>query len=231
MAENRPITPEKQLLNLIEDTKRANTPQTVSAPARLKRQGQGLLSLSALFGGLLGRISFVRRSTVKRLGSTKKRFDLGSLNKIIALITVLLAAYAIFDSVASSLALKRPPHFSPKQEKATASGAHAAQVSPLRASDYYASKVMSRDLFKGGRRVADPSSNQPAQEVTEDLSKDFTLVGISWSATPDAIIEDKAHQKTYFVKKGQAVGENARVEAIMKDRVILNISGQEFEIR
>ena len=45
------------------------------------------------------------------------------------------------------------------------------------------------------------------------------------------IIEDKAIQKTYFVKRGQTVGNNVKVEAVFKDKVVLSFDGQEFELR
>ena len=66
---------------------------------------------------------------------------------------------------------------------------------------------------------------------TAEAVKSLALVGISWSKDPDAIIEDKAHQRTFFVKRGQMVGDNIKVEAVFKDHVVLSLDGQEFELR
>ena len=65
MAENGPLTPEKQLLRLIEDSKAAKQGSSPQAAAKLK--GPGLLSFSALRGAIFGRISFLKRTTKKKI--------------------------------------------------------------------------------------------------------------------------------------------------------------------
>jgi hypothetical protein len=70
---------------------------------------------------------------------------------------------------------------------------------------------------------------QPAQDA--EAVQSLALVGISWSSNPDAIIEDKARQRTYFVKRGQEVGEGVKVEAIFKDHVVVTFEDREYELR
>jgi type II secretory pathway component PulC len=56
-------------------------------------------------------------------------------------------------------------------------------------------------------------------------------VGISWSADPDVMIEDGKTQRTIFLKKGQLVDNEIRVEAVFKDKVILSYKGEEIELK
>lgn len=59
--------------------------------------------------------------------------------------------------------------------------------------------------------------------------KDINLVGIISGENPQAIIEDKKTQKTYYVTKGQLIGE-FQVEDIQEGKIILNSQGQRFEL-
>ena len=45
-------------------------------------------------------------------------------------------------------------------------------------------------------------ANPPSQRITE-LIKNLRLVGISWSADPDVMIEDTNMQRTFFLKKAR----------------------------
>lgn len=59
--------------------------------------------------------------------------------------------------------------------------------------------------------------------------KDINLVGIISGENPQAIIEDKKTQKTYYVTKGQLIGE-FQVEDIQEGKIILSSQGQRFEL-
>ena len=67
------------------------------------------------------------------------------------------------------------------------------------------------------------------QEVIS-AAQNFKLVGISWSNDPDAMIEDTKAKKTFFVKRGQMVGE-FKVQAISRDKVILSYGQEEIELK
>lgn len=62
-----------------------------------------------------------------------------------------------------------------------------------------------------------------------DLIKDISLLGIITGDNPQAIIEDKKSQKTYYVNKGQIFGE-FRLEEIQEGKIILNYKGQRYEL-
>lgn len=101
----------------------------------------------------------------------------------------------------------------------------------LKKLEHYLERVNQRDIFRMGATdrpenaiEAGPSSK--AVEATQNLR----LVGISWSADPDAMVEDIKSLKTFFVKKGQVIGD-VKVEAITKDRVILRYGQEQIELR
>ncbi len=231
MAENGPLTPEKQLLRLIEDSKapkQGSSPQ--EAPAKLK--APGLLSFSALRGALFGRLSFFKRTTKKKIGSSKFSVNIIAINRVLTVAAACLLAYAVFDAIASAMGLHHPPNFAYRGEKNSSSAVTGA--SPLKESAYYLQKVTARDIFKEGPRPAEQTQEKKEEKPSiqdNEAVKSLSVVGISWSSNPDVIIEDKSKQKTYFVKRGQMVGENIKVEAVFKDHVVLSLDGQEFELR
>ncbi|MGE5309205.1 MAG: hypothetical protein ACM3OC_08980 [Deltaproteobacteria bacterium] len=110
------------------------------------------------------------------------------------------------------------------------SGGELKDKMVLRKTDYYLEKVKKRDIFKMG---AIPHQDQieagPSSKAVE-ATQNFKLVGISWSDDPDAMVEDIKTSKTWFVKKGQFIGE-VKVENITRDRVTLRYGQDLIEIK
>lgn len=74
----------------------------------------------------------------------------------------------------------------------------------------------------------------PPKEV-EDLTpqaNDLKLVGVIWSETPQAMIEQAKEGKTSLVSKGEGIGP-FRVKEILKDKVVLGLETgeQTWELR
>lgn len=69
----------------------------------------------------------------------------------------------------------------------------------------------------------------PENAKSSDPIKDLTLIGIMAGDNPQVIIEDKKTQKTYYLNKGQFVGE-FKVEDIQEGKVILVGFNQRFEL-
>ncbi len=103
----------------------------------------------------------------------------------------------------------------------------------LKNISYYSERISSRDIFKpaqGYQKEAEaPQAPIPAETSKE--AQNLSLVGISWSANPEAMIEDTETKRTFFVRKGQPVGSDGKVVMIFKDRVIINVKGKEFELK
>ncbi len=230
MADDKPVTPEQQLLKLIEESNKS--PKAPGAPAgRGAAKGPGF-SFSRLPGLIAGRLSFMRRGAGKRsAGGPKLSADIAAMNRVFAAAVGCLLVYVLFDAAASATNLRKPPNFAPPKDMKTAFTLEP--IEPMKESSYYLQKVSSRDIFREGRKQ-EAAPKAPAQNAvieTAEAVKNLALVGISWSSNPDAIIEDKAHQRTFFVKRGQMVGDDVKVEAIFKDHVVVTFEDHEYELR
>lgn len=228
MAAERPLTPEKQLLNLIESPKAKN-----AVPLGLSGVKQHSLSLLSP-GAWLGRFSFSRERFKKWLKDLKRhQLDVKALNKALSAGAAILALYFAGSSALGIINAKKMPVF-----KFAFSGRESAEViqegSFLKAGSYYLEKVRQRDIFQLGPKKAEESSEEPAQAgpsgEIQEATQHLRLVGISWSNDPDAMVEDTKALKTFFVKRGQMLGE-VRVQAIFKDKVVLSYRGEETELR
>ena len=179
MAEERPPTPEKQLLKLIEEGKSGEG----VTQAKLKRKGLGFLSLSALKGGFSGRFSFLRRSTQKRLSKKKALPDLASVNRVLAVATAAFFLYVVGDATASAINMRTATNFAFQKEK-TASFELLKLNSPLRDAGQYLEKVSARDIFRGAeqfdRKVEKRAAPAASAPKKESPLKNMALVGISW---------------------------------------------------
>ena len=102
-------------------------------------------------------------------------------------------------------------------------------VSALKVASYYLEKIRARDIFKIGSKKKEEEIKVPSSKII-DATQNLKLVGISWSGDPDAMIEDTKALRTFFVKRGQMIGE-VKVQAIFKDRVVLSYEGEELELR
>jgi hypothetical protein len=230
MAENKPLSAEQQLLKLIEESggKEAEPGRPASVPGKPRRPG---LTFGAMMSGLKGRFSFFKRTAKKKTATAKKRFtvNFAAVNSALAFLAVLLAFYVGSDAFLSWRRLKMTPKLNFQNEKTQTEA--PPKEAGLKDSAYYMNDVMERDIFKGGAIVKEEKKKETATADANEATKNLSLVGISWSANPDVIIEDKASSRTFFVKRGQMVGENVKVEAVYKDHVILSYEGEEFELR
>ena len=223
MAKTRPISPEKQLLKLIEESK--SNAAKIPSEAK-KRRGLSLFS----WGGWLGRVSFLKAVfKVWQKNIRPRQLDLKLINKFLAALILVITLYFMADFFSSLVNLKSTPNFEFSTQEG--SGAAGMDTPPLlNKAAYYLEKVRARDIFTmKPADIAEARLRLPTPRIIE-ASEHFRLVGISWSDDPDAIIEDAKMPRTFFVKKGQMVGE-FRVQAIFRDKVILSYQGEEIELK
>lgn len=222
MADNRRFSPERELLNLIEDGKKVSGGSSL----KIKRQSLSFITL----GGLKGRILFLKENFQKYFKA--KSIELATLNRLLVAVLFLLVLAMVTQIVFSSLEVKknlalafnverRQPLFEFKQD------------APLKSINYYLDKAKKRNIFNMGgvEIVAEPEDNKrEAQQKITSKVQDLRLVGISWSDNPDAMIEDGKLQKTFFVKNGDTINE-IKVEEIRKESILLSFAGEEFELK
>lgn len=92
--------------------------------------------------------------------------------------------------------------------------------------DYYLAKIKDRQIFN----VVKPQETaRPQSSADLNLIQDLTLVGVISGENPQVIIEDKKSQKTYYLTKGQSLGQ-FQIEDIQEGKAILSYEGQKFEL-
>jgi hypothetical protein len=222
MAKNEDfLTPEKQLLKLIEEpASKAN----IKAEAA-KRTSLGLFSL----GALKGRFSFFKQKFGKDIKSKNTyALDFSLLNTGLKSLLFILTLYFVINLIITPIRSKKLLNLEDNADK----NAQASSIQPiaslLRASSYYLEKVRARDIFKMA-----PKKQEDIKIVSSriiEATKSFKLVGIAWSDDPDVMIEEAVTKRTFFLKKGQMVN-NVKLEAVFKDKVILSYEGEEIELR
>ena len=226
MPENNSPTPERDLLRIIEEQGGGGQ---VAARGSMRR-GLSLFSL----GALKGRLSFLSI----RLGqvfSGGVKLEIGLINKLLLILAFVMTVFVSFDFVNSMLGLndqvseafkleKHVPRFAPRD------------ASPLKSPSFYLEKARKRDIFKmvsqakQEEEVQQEEAQKTSKKTVLAMTENLRLVGISWSDDPDVMIEDTKVNKTYFLKRGDSIGE-VNVSAILKDRVMLSYQGEEVELK
>lgn len=225
VKDNSGLSPEKRLLKLIEE------PNFQSAKGSAVRGSR--LTLFSI-GALRGRWIFARVKLASFLRSWGGPLDIKKINGILTLLGFVVAAYFVASFFSLATKFSAIPSFSFKTE-GSAKAEILKQVSQLKALDTYMEKVRSRDIFKIGAQPATEEVAKPDQSAQkaqrETVLNKYKLVGISWSDNPDAMIEDSEAKKTFFLKRGQVMSDGVKIQAIFKDKVVLNYAGAEVELR
>ncbi len=226
MATNESLTPEKQLLKLIENPKQASV-RVESA----KREGKKWFS----FPALKGRLDFWKGTSVKQWFSLK-RFSRSAhgverINVVLKVLIVVTAIYTGYSIFGMATGIKKAANLILTPDQMTAD--IAEPVVGLQNVSYYLEKIKGRNIFNPVQPESKTEEEKTAEEGVpeKDPFKDCTLVGIAWSDDPEAMIEDENLNRTFFMKRGQTLANGVRVVTIFKDKVILSYKGKEFELR
>lgn len=191
-----------------------------------KQPAKSPLGTASAFGSF-GQIQAVVMGGFQRiLGGRRKPSDIKILNICLLICSVFLFLYFV-ENIVRSLRKMNSIEFTIPQVVYRAS---SGTVSSLREAVFYIDKVKQRDIFKMVSKARIDAISDVISSKAAEVAQNFRLVGISWSSEPDAMIEDVKMQRTLFVKKGQKVGE-AKVESIMKDRVLLRYGEELIELR
>jgi hypothetical protein len=92
--------------------------------------------------------------------------------------------------------------------------------------EFYTQGTENHSVFSSSGNLASPG---PAAAADADLIKGINLVGIISGVNPQAIIEDKASQKSFYLSRGQFLGELC-IEDIQEGKVILSYHGARYEL-
>ena len=210
MKEN--ISPEERLLKLIKGEKKSTAPN-------LAREGK------VIDNKITSNISVTRPRIKDFLYSFVSRyFTLPYIQKFILVIMIVSSIYLIISFIYPWLGLKkiRLPNI-PAQK---------VEESKLPPEE----KPKSNEDYLQGLNRSQIFISSPTPETTAvsavpetDLIKDINLVGIISGENPQAVIENKKTQKTYYLNKGQFIGE-FQIEDIQEGKIILNYKGKKYEL-
>lgn len=95
------------------------------------------------------------------------------------------------------------------------------QVQEAKSVNFYLERISKSNIFN--------LASLKRRRVPLDIFKDIALVGIISEEPPQAIIQHKKNKNTYFLKKGEMLGEYKLLE-ILEGKVIIEFEGEEFEI-
>ena len=165
---------------------------------------------------------------IKGFKDEKKQINIKAINALLFIFTFCLTLYYI-NGISVSLKKIRnvgPGNFVLAKDSLAASAQEASSLKPF---SYYLESFKKRDIFRMGQKSSLDNTGAISSKAVE-ASQSLRLVGISWSDQPDVMIEDTKAAKTYFVKKGQMVGD-FRVEAVYKDKVVLRYGAESIDLR
>ncbi|MDO8525268.1 MAG: hypothetical protein Q7S07_02125 [Candidatus Omnitrophota bacterium] len=209
------VSPEEKLLGLIK--KKRKTPVGARADTA-EAQNRPVVSVMAK--------ADERVSKMLKSGILKNKFfepsALKAMNRYLAAILGILILYLLADMIfirpykdvqaliARSAAVPGEKRLSLNSEK----------VVPVKDYSAYSNAIPQTMVF---------GQSSPAEEAAGDIAGQIGLVGIITGDSPQAIIEDKKAQKTYYLNKGQSFN-GYMVEDILEDRVILACEGKKMSL-
>jgi type II secretory pathway component PulC len=207
MPEN--ITPEEKLLRSIENPQKA---QMIPAPAAQKSK-PGLKNLSAFLAGW--------KMPDKGL---MQQGNLSLVNKFVMSLAAVLTLFGIFDFMLASGKFNQ--RFSEIQlsSREFKIDTRKSTLSKLIDTDYPNAR-QGRDFFTF---LSTPTVAAAADSVVN--VKNLKLVGIIWSDNPQVMVENTSEQKTALLNVGDQINE-FRVKKILRDKIVLEKEGREWELR
>lgn len=203
------ITPEEKLLKIIEAPGIGN-PKT---PFGAKGKAPGIKRAGAWLKGLR-----IDKNIFQYL-------DLRIANKMVASLCGFLTVFWVFDFVRVSSNLKG--RFEQITQAAAIAVAQEKRISvPEVNIEEILAQAKKRNMFTFLPAKVEATPLAEAIQKTSNLK----LVGIIWSDNPQVMIEDAKEQRTYLLGTGEQIGQ-AKIKKIFRDRVILDVEGQEQELR
>lgn len=221
MAADKKLSPEKQLLDLIEKPAQ----QTVAA-ATIRYQTQAIVTPAVQ----KNRVAFAKNRFGEFLKAGGLKINIQTLNIVLAFVVLALVVVFVVNLWLSIAHLNKKLDLAVEAQKSA--GSQASQVSSfLKAASYYLEKARGRDIFSLGVKKMPFTQTMTPSDRAVEATKHLRLVGISWSDDPDVMIEDTKTNRTLFLKKGKMIDNEVKVEAVFKDKIIVSYGGEELELR
>ena len=209
------ISPEERLLRLIKGSPRKGPGQEVNqaVPNLIDSQRS-----KKLFPSKINPLGFLTKI---------KSFDIYNLkfaNKVLSVLIILSLLYFVLSFVLfrPSVSLKLAPMTADNKIKDL-----TAPILEPKPYSYYANEINRRDLFQSS--VSSQSQSSSSKDISTDITKELSLLGIVRGDKPQAIIEDQKTKKTYFLNIGDSIN-GLIVESIGEGKVTLDFNGQKIDL-
>ena len=211
-------TPEEKLLKLIE-----NPNQPAADRHKIKLPGRKFSFNFLSFRQL--------KASIKQFKTAQGKFKLYAINvKLVSrglvVIAILLAIFLVFDFIAGQPTLSNNVYAKQVGGESLAPGVIEPQ-SAINLTDYQSS-IDKRDIFHFIPIKKEEKTVNNKDILMAEVAQ-LKLVGIIWSKSPQAMIEDKRENKTSLVSDGDAVGK-LKVKKILKDKVVVVYENEEYDL-
>ena len=204
------ITPEEKLLKIIEN------PQSPAGKINL-----GSAQKASVKESLISRF---RELHIDR-DAVMEYVNIWTANKALAVLCIVLTAFWIFDFISVGFNLNKRLNTLVKTGGVSRSVNAATVFSGVEIREVLA-QARKRNIF---------TLLPPKQEVIQTQALDqavgnYKLVGIIWSDSPQAMIEDSKSGKTNLMSENEIMGD-FKIKKIMRDKVIISKDKMEWELR
>ncbi len=194
---------------------------------------QKLLKMIEASGGATVQSAQAQKKVVKKQGLVSV---IKAVNQILffgVIVSVLFLANQIFAGIRL---LSQNTHFDVDRKANQNSGTDVNLIPSTQKLSFYMASVKERNVFQPFEASSAQSVNVEVSQSNARISRktsNLKLVGISWLDSVDsasAIIEDAESKVTYFLQKGEKVGDVV-VKTIYADSVELGYEDEEIIIK
>lgn len=205
------ITPEEKLLKIIENPGMQRPKMSILTKINKVKIDAFVLRVKAFR---------FDRSLIKKL-------NLRIATKTLAVCCVLITIILIFDFLIAAGSISRRlektlqlTNTSIAEEKKTAL--------PILNLEEVITQTKRRNMFTFLLATAEAQAGE--NQTRASKIPNLKLVGILWSSSPQVMIENTGDQRTYLLSQGEQV-EQVTIKKIFRDKVVLELEGQEQELR
>jgi hypothetical protein len=175
---------------------------------------------------------------LKGSGPLRLRFSFGlpAVNGIMIGAGILATGFLLV-AVSGNLFVRDADMFLTPVTRALSPKAVAGKSEPVAWQAYAAAFERRHIFFPAGKKPAEKQVVSEKTVNTEEIFRDFKLVGVIWSANPEVMIESAKEQRTVLLKKGETFGaSNVRVKDITKSAAMLEVDAgggnfEEYQLR
>ncbi len=231
------ISPEERLFKIIQEDKNSPRSSTEGRDPLPENEGPGgaeRINKQKPTGGI-GRFfaGLMKRGKTGEVPEEEEVFgglfvklqnvDPKTVNKTLIVILVVLTILVVYYAMSKRYNIER---IAGAVSSIPAPPPRARTIEDFKPGQFYVEEVKRRDIF---HPISEKVKTSVTKSTLQEMAKDLSLAGIYQGVYPEAMIEDKAAKKTYFLKEGDEI-KGLKVKSILKDRIILRYGEEDIEI-